>query len=83
MRKPSLKKMQAQCDRFNAGFKVGDEIRVWSGLREGEGRLVQVREPGAYVLSGHTPVVQVAGGGGCIALTHVEWEGSGMLGRAA
>ena len=81
MRKPNPAKMQALCDDFNAAFSVGDEIGVWSGLREGAPRKVNVARPGAYVLSGHTPVVQVAGGGGCIALSHVDWKGAAKAAR--
>lgn len=76
MRRPNPAKMQALCDVFNAAFSEGDEIGVWSGLREGSPRKVKVGEAGAYVMSGHTPVVQVIGGGGCIALSHVEWKGA-------
>lgn len=64
--------MQRQVDSFNAAHKVGDTVRVWTGQREGEPKERTIREPGAVILSGHTPVVYVAGGGGCVALTHVE-----------
>ena len=64
--------MQKRCDAFNARFKVGACIFVWPGARAGDPVPRVIAEPGAYVLSGHTPVVQIAGGGGCIALTHVD-----------
>jgi hypothetical protein len=64
-------KMQAECDRFNEAHKPGDVIKCWPGVREGEPVERTVREPGAVVLSGHTPVVYVSGGGGCIVLEHV------------
>jgi hypothetical protein len=66
--------MQARCDRFNAAHPVGAVIRVWPGTREGEPVEVQVRTPGACILSGHTDVVYVTSGHGCISLDHVEWE---------
>lgn len=66
------KKMQAECDAFNASHKPGDVIMCWPGVREGLPVERTVREPGAVILSGHTAVVYVTGGGGCIALSHVE-----------
>ena len=76
--KRSTKALQAACDRFNREFAVGAAIDVWPGSRtDREGRpldpqRVSVAEPGAYVMGGHTAVVQVSGGHGCIALTHVR-----------
>jgi hypothetical protein len=70
MERPSLKTMQKQCERFNAAHAVGDTIRCWTGPREGEPVERKVRYP-AMVLSGHTAVVYVEGGGGCVALSHV------------
>lgn len=72
--RPDLAKMQAQCEAFNAKHAVGDTIRVWSGPIEGEPTAVEIRYP-AQVLGGHTPVVYVTGGQGCIALSHVAREG--------
>lgn len=78
--KPTAKQMQTAVDAFNAAHKVGETIRVFPGDALGRLDEVQVCEPGAYVLSGHTPVVQVTGGTradgspasyGCIALSHV------------
>ena len=75
--KPHRSRSMAHNERLVAAFNrkhpVGSQILVWSGLMgEGPGRLATIVEPGARVLSGHTPVVQVSGGGGCIALTHVK-----------
>jgi hypothetical protein len=67
----SVARMQAQCDAFNAKHKVGDTIHVWPGTFIVPPVPRQITEPGAHVLSGHTAVVQVAGGRGCIALSHV------------
>lgn len=65
--------MQAQCDAFNAAHAVGDTIRVWSGMIEGDPVAVKIRFP-AQILGGHTPIVYVTGGQGCIALSHVARE---------
>ncbi len=70
-RKLSVKAMAAKVEAFNARHKVGDTILVWPGVREGEPVPVQIRFE-AQILSGHTPVVYVTGGHGCIALTHVR-----------
>jgi hypothetical protein len=72
MRRQSPTQMQAECDRFNAKHKPGDVIRCWTGMRN-DGDPVErvVRAPGALILNGHTPVVYVSGGGGCIALSNV------------
>ena len=62
-----------RCDEFNAAFPVGSEIAVWPGAVRGSlPVIVSVVEPGAYMLGGHTAVVHVSGGYGCIALTHVK-----------
>ncbi len=67
-----IQTLQAACDRFMQSHKVGDTIRAWPGaMGVGPGELVIIRPPGAYVLSGHTAVVQVSGGHGCIALSHI------------
>jgi hypothetical protein len=78
-RPPTQAQMRAACDLFNRTHSVGDTLRVWSGLREGEPTERTIAEPGAYVLGGHTAVVQVKGGGGCVNLTHVEWDHWEML----
>lgn len=71
MERPSTKQMQAQCDAFNKRHAVGDTIHVWTGPREGTPVERTIRAP-ACILSGHTAVVYVNGGGGCIALSHVR-----------
>lgn len=72
----ALARMQAKCERFNQTYKVGDEIVVYFGLKGENPQTVRIRHP-AQVLSGHTPVVYVDGGRGCVALTHVKrgWAG--------
>ena len=77
-RRPSFmsrRAMDRQCAAFNAKHSVGSTIRVWPGARHGAPVEVEIRYP-AQVLSGHTPVVYVTGGHGCIALTHVEGQAS-------
>lgn len=69
--KMSRKHMQQWCDAFNRENPIGSTIKVWPGARTGDPLDVQIVEPGAYIMSGHTAVVQVTGGHGCIALTHV------------
>lgn len=69
--KPTAKQMQAACDAFNAAHPIGSTIRVFPGDVRGRIDEVQVSDPGAHILGGHTAVVQVTGGHGCIALTHI------------
>ena len=67
--------MQQQCDRFNADHAIGDTIKVWPGaVRPGQPQEVTICAPRAVVLNGHTAVVYVTGGPGCVALTHVVRE---------
>lgn len=68
-----LAAMQAECDAFNASHSVGDVIMCWTGPREGPPTGRMIKAP-AQILSGHTAVVYVIGGGGCIALSHVSSE---------
>ena len=70
--RPNLKRMQADCDAFNAKFQVGSTIFCWPGVREGEPVERTVRFP-AQIMGGHSAVVYVAGGGGCVQLSHVRW----------
>ena len=69
--KPAPKVLQQLVDDFNRANPIGTRLRIWPGrMGEGDGELVQVVAPGAYVLGGHSAVVQVSGGHGCVALTH-------------
>jgi hypothetical protein len=66
--------MQAACDRFNARYKPGDTITVYTGLIGESPKSAQVRYP-AEILSGHTPIVYVTGTyHGSVALTHTAAE---------
>lgn len=68
-KRPSQTSMQKQCDKFNQLFHTGSPIRVWTGLREGEGRITAVRWP-AQILSGHTAGVYTEDFG-FVSLSHV------------
>jgi hypothetical protein len=70
-KRPSQAAMEAACKAFNTSHPIGSKIWVAPGSREGRYVEVEVREPGAQVMSGHTVVVYVTGGHGCIALSHV------------
>ena len=71
--KPDIGALTVACERFNDAHKFGQTIKVWPGaIGAGEPREVKICMPGAYVLGGHTAVVQVTGGHGCIALDHVQ-----------
>lgn len=70
--RPSQVQLQRQCDAFNAKFSIGSTILVHPGTLRDDPIVTQVAAPGAYVLGGHTAVVQVEGRHGCIALTHVR-----------
>jgi hypothetical protein len=70
-KRPTEKQMQRDCDDFNAAHAIGQTLKVWSGPREGAPVEREMSGP-AYILGGHTAVVPVRGGGGCIALSHVQ-----------
>jgi hypothetical protein len=69
--RPTPRQMRATVDRFNRAHKPGDTIRFRPVHGESHSREVQIREPGAVLLEGHTPVVYVTGGHGCVAISHV------------
>lgn len=56
---------------WNARYRMGDPVRYWPGVREGEGTESRLRSA-AWVLGSGEPVVKVDGYAGGIALTHVE-----------
>ncbi len=56
--------------RFNRLNPIGTKVKVHRGGLRDPAVETYIVQPGAYVLGGHTPVVQVENGG-CIALTHV------------
>ena len=70
MRKPNVKAMQAECDRFNAICPVGGKVSV---------KLDNVAEPfetttrsEAQILSGHTPVIWMHNVSGCYLLDRID-----------
>lgn len=66
-------RMEVTCAEFNAAHPVGTVMHAWTGaMGEGPPKVGTVREPGAYILGGHTPVVFLDGVRGCVALTHVR-----------
>jgi hypothetical protein len=70
MRKPNVKKLQAQCDAFNAICPVGGKVRVQLDGKDEPFETVTISE--AQILSGHTPVVWMKGVSGCYLLDRVS-----------
>ena len=68
MKRPNVKKMQGQCDTFNARCPVGGAVTV--RLDSGEVRPTVTRSK-AQILSGHTPVIWLEGITGCYLLDRV------------
>lgn len=65
-------KQEAQAvNAFNQKNPVGTQVRYWTGMREGDGKLSKTRTK-ASVLSGHTAVVWVEDHPACIALSHIR-----------
>jgi hypothetical protein len=69
VKRPNVKKMQADCDRFNAANPVGSEVFV---------KLDGVDEPfktrtksEAQILSGHSAVIWLENVSGCYLLDRV------------
>jgi len=66
--KPSLAKLQAACDAFNAAVPVGSSVVVT--LDRGEKRITNTRSA-AQVLSGHSAVIWLDGVSGCYLLDRI------------
>jgi len=61
-------------DAWNGEHPVGTWVRYWPILPPGPGSVpifTRTRSR-AWVLGGHTPVVQVEHASGCVALSHLE-----------
>ena len=71
-RRKALATMRHDCAEFNARHPIGSPLLAWFATRDDPPTPVEVIEPGATVLNGHTAVVWVTGGRGCVALTHVS-----------
>lgn len=56
---------------WNEKHPKGTEVSYWTFEKVGPGRRGQTRSE-AWLVGGHTAVVQVSGASGCVALTHVE-----------
>ncbi len=56
---------------WNAKHPIGTQVRYWTSLRQGPGR-VGVTTSEAYMLSGHTPVVMIDSARSCVGLSHVD-----------
>jgi hypothetical protein len=68
-KRPTLKQMQDQCDKFNALCPVGGRVRVQlDGVDE---PFETVTISPAQILSGHTPVVWMKDVSGCYLLDRV------------
>lgn len=68
-KKPNLKKLQAECDAFNAKCPVGGRVSVKLDFVDEPRITVTISE--AQVLSGHSAVVWMEGISGCYHLSHV------------
>ena len=69
-KRPSLKKLQSQCDKFNANVAVGDAVTV---KLDGVDELfvTKTRSP-AQVLSSHSAVIWLENVSGCYLLDRVK-----------
>lgn len=69
MKRPSIKALQAQCDRFNAAVPLGAAVY----LRKDSGDIIEtVTRSAAQVLSGHSAVIWLEGVSGCYHLDRVS-----------
>lgn len=68
-KKPNLKKLQAECDAFNAKCPVGSRVSVKLDFIDEPRITVTTSE--AQVLSGHSAVIWLAGVSGCYLLDRV------------
>jgi len=68
-KRPSVKKLQAACDRFNAICEVGDEVFV---KLDGNDEPFRTRTKSvAQILSGHSAVIWLENVSGCYLLDRV------------
>ena len=71
MKRPTQAQMQKAVAQFNHATPIGAIVQYWPGAKEGRRLEGTVTDPGAYILGGHTAVVQIEGAG-CVALSHIE-----------
>lgn len=69
MKRPNLKKLQQQCDDWNAKHSVGTKVVLTKDSGE---RFPTKTRSEAQVLSGHSAVVWLEGVSGCYLLNRVE-----------
>lgn len=69
MKKPNLKKLQKQCDDWNASNHVGCNVIV---TKDNGSEVPTVTTSEAQVLSGHSAVIWLKGVSGCYMLDRVR-----------
>lgn len=70
MRKPNTKKLQAECDKFNAAHPVGADVFVKLDGKDEPYRTKTRSE--AQILSGHSAVIWLENVSGCYLLDRVR-----------
>lgn len=70
MKKTNVKKMQAECDAFNAAHPVGTDVLVKLDFVDEPFR-TKTRSP-AQILSGHSSVIWLENVSGCYLLDRVS-----------
>lgn len=66
-RQQSVARLQARCDAFNQNNPIGSAVKFYPVIGGPAFRL-RTTASQAWVLSGHTAVVQLDGESGCVAL---------------
>lgn len=70
MKKPNVKKMQAECDAFNANNPIGSDVLV--KLNDVDGPFRTRTRSEAQILSGHSAVIWLENVSGCCLLDCVS-----------
>jgi hypothetical protein len=70
MKKPNLKKLQKECDDFNAKYPVGTQVLLKKDFIDVPVK-TKVRHE-AYILSGHSAVAFFEGISGCYLISCVR-----------
>jgi hypothetical protein len=73
MRRPNQRKLQRQCDEWNARNPIGTEVRYYPVADEVGYHKTRTRSE-ATILSGHTAVVWLDNIAGCVSLDHCGLE---------
>lgn len=69
--KAAGERAQKVVDKWNKAHPVGTKVRIWPGIREGDG-IETATKSAASVLGAHTAVVWTEARPDCIALSHVK-----------